>query len=158
VDNTSDDSSARSGSTGEDSDSEVMDSDIVKDKLYDVLQIYLVPIKKGQRNSSQLELEYDTKNLRAKVKMMVRDQLYKNVKVFDDSVMWNVCPYEKETLLDDAMEYFEYQSKDVIFKARWWYTYRALIKRQINTKRNDSVNAMKRKFQLGKYLLCVVLF
>ena len=158
MDNTSDDSSARSGSTGEDSDSEVMDSDIVKDKLYDVLQIYLVPIKKGQRNSSQLELEYDTKNLRAKVKMMVRDQLYKNVKVFDDSVMWNVCPYEKETLLDDAMEYFEYQSKDVLFKARWWYTYQTLIKRQINTKRNDSVDAMKRKFQLGKYLLCVVLF
>ena len=158
MDNTSDDSSARSGSTGEDSDSEVMDSDIVKDKLYDVLQIYLVPIKKGQRNSSQLELEYDTKNLRAKVKMMVRDQLYKNVKVFDDSVMWNVCPYEKETLLDDAMEYFEYQSKDVLFKARWWYTYRTLIKRQITTKRNDSVDAMKRKFQLGKYLLCVVLF
>ena len=44
MDNTSDDSSARSGSTGEDSDSEVMDSDIVKDKLYDVLQIYLVQI------------------------------------------------------------------------------------------------------------------
>ena len=68
-----------------------------------MLQIYLVPITKGQRNSSQLELDYDTKNLRAKVKIMVRDQLYKNVKVFDDSVMWNICPYEKETLLDDAM-------------------------------------------------------
>ncbi len=122
-----------------------------KAKLYEVLQIYLNPIKRGYRNSSQLPEEYDTKNVRAKVKMMVRDHLYKNVKVFDESVMWNICPYEKDTLLADVMQYFEYENKDVLWKARWWYTYRLLIKRQINIKRNDSVDAMKRKLHLGKF-------
>ena len=122
-----------------------------KAKLYEVLQIYLNPIKRGCRNSSQLPEEYDTKNVRAKVKMMVRDHLYKNVKVFDESVMWNICPYEKDTLLADVMQYFEYENKDVLWKARWWYTYRLLIKRQINIKRNDSVDAMKRKLHLGKF-------
>ena len=140
------------GDNGSDTNRAAVAEDAVKDKLYEILQIYLNPIKRGQRNCSQLELAYDTKTLRAKVKMMVRSHLYKNVKVFDDSVMWNICPYDKDTLLADVMEYFEYQDKDVVWKARWWYTYRLLIKKQINVKRNDSVDAMKRKLNLGKFI------
>ena len=123
---------------------------LVKEKLYEILQIYLVRIKKGQRNESQLEEEYDTKMYRSRVKMMVRDSISKSVKIWDDSVMWNICPYEKETLLEDAMEYFEYRSRDVIFKARWWYTHRQLIRRQVNTRQNDTIEAMKRKFMRGE--------
>ena len=88
--------------------------------------------------------------------MMVRDILFKDVKLWDDSVMWNICPYENETLLVDAMKYFKYIDKDVIFKAKWWYTFRHLIKRQINTKRNDTVDAIKRKFHRGKLLITVL--
>lgn len=127
------------------------DNSLVKDNLYDILQIYLVRIKKGQRNDSQLDEEYDTESYRFRVKMMVRDSMFKSVKIWDGSVMWNICPYEKETLLEDAMDYFEYGTRDVIFKARWWwYTHRGLIKRQINTKHNDTIDAMKKKFQRGK--------
>jgi len=132
--------------------SHVVTNSVKKNKLYNILQIYLVPFKKGQQNSSQLEPEhYDTKTYRARVKMMVRDSLFKDVKLWDDTVMWNVCPYEKDTMLVDAMKYFKYQSKDEIFKARWWYTHRSLIKRQINTKRNYIIDAMKRNFAKGKY-------
>ena len=51
---------------------------------------------------------------------MVRNIIFYDVKLWDDSIMWNVCPYEKDNILIDAMEYFKYENKDVIFKARWW--------------------------------------
>lgn len=118
--------------------------------MFEILQIYLRPKKKGERNSSQLDIKYETKTYKAQIKMMVRDVLFKDIKLWDDSVMWNICPHEKDSLLVDAMIYFNSEKENVIFKTKWWYTFRSLVKRQINTKRNDTIDAIKRKFLRGE--------
>ena len=61
-------------------------------KLYEILQIYIAPERRGQRNSSQLSVGYDTPIMRTQVKRMVCDHLYKDIKLWDDSVMWNINP------------------------------------------------------------------
>ena len=111
--------------------------------------IYMEPEHLGQMNDSHLgdgffQGQGSRKEYVIKIRRYCNTELSKDIKLWDDGPMWNVDPRKDNTILRDCMTYFNYLDKDVLFQARWWYTFRTFVKRCINSRRNNGIELIKK--------------
>ena len=111
--------------------------------------IYMEPEHLGQTNDSHLSDGFfqgqgTRKEYVIKIRRYCNTELSRDLKLWDDGPMWNVDPRNDNTILRDCMTYFNYLEKDVLFQAKWWYTFRTFVKRCINSRRNNGIELIKK--------------
>jgi hypothetical protein len=111
--------------------------------------VYMEPEHLGETNDSHLGEGFfqgreTKKDYVIKIRRFCNTELSRDIKVWDDGPMWNVDPRNDNTILRDCMTYFNYLDRDVLFQARWWYTFRNFVKKCINSRRNNGIELIKK--------------